>query len=123
MTHYPPIYGVLLPVHETYYGEIHPDDLSRFLACAGEALRTLGFERYETLNAGTDREKELWGLNGKVCVDKSSPDNLPIHHFHTGAICTINLNWLLLVDYDTEAIVTELQGAIDIAGNCFAPTR
>ncbi len=95
--------GVLLPIHETYYGDINPGDLNSFLACAGEALRTFGFSRIETLNPDTDRERELWGV-GEILVQSDE-----ITSWDDGKDVGITVDWLDLIDADSDEILKVLE--------------
>lgn len=98
--------GLLLPTHETFYGEIHPEDLDRFLACAGEALQTFGFSRLKTLNADTDSEQELWGV-GELTVEGVPPSVVTLE----GKDAELNVDWLNLIDSDTDGILEALKAA------------
>jgi hypothetical protein len=95
--------GVLLPIHETYYGDINPDDLNNFLACAEEALRAFGFSRIETLNPDTDRERELWGV-GEILVQSDE-----ITSWDDGKDVGITVDWLDLIDADSDEILKVLE--------------
>jgi len=98
---------VLLPIHESFYGEIPTDDHERFLACAGEALRAFGFYRIETLDDGTDCEKELWGNF------KAEDLGLAYYTFVEGVkgVNMMELDWLALLASDTDDILEALKAA------------
>jgi len=96
---------ILLPIHETFYGEISTDDHERFLACAGEALREFGFHRIETLLDGTDCEKELWGNF------KSEDSRFTHPTFVNEDVEVMELDWLALLDSDTDEILEALKAA------------
>lgn len=91
---------------ETFYGDIDSEDLKRFFACAGEALRTFGFRRFSTLHPGTDWEQELWGM-GDLTTDGIPPHVISID----GQDVDLRVNWLELVggDADTDAILEALK--------------
>lgn len=88
---------IWLPVHKTYYGDIADEDLFRFLACAGEALRTLAFWRKLILYPDTDFEKELWVKNAKG--DDEDYDDV---------YDDVEFDWLACVDDDTDTLIEKL---------------
>ena len=96
--------GLLLPIHETFYGEIQQEDLSKFLACAEEALRTFGFSRIQTLNANTDAEQELWGI-GELTIEGMPPSVVTLE----GNDAELAIDWLRLIDSDTDEILEVLK--------------
>jgi len=96
---------ILLPIHVTFYGEISNYDHERFLACAGEALRAFGFHRIETLLDGTDCEKELWGNF------KSENSGFAHPTFISEAVEVMELDWLALLNSDTDEILEALKTA------------
>jgi len=98
---------VLLPIHETFYGEISTDDYGMFLACASEALHAFGFYRIETMNEGTDCEKEIWGNA------KAEDRGIASHTFacEVEGVEVMEIDWLALLDSDTDEILEALKAA------------
>ena len=98
--------GLLLPIDETFYGEINPKDLERFLACAGEALRAFGFSRFKTLNADTESEQEFWGV-GELTLEGIPLTVVTLE----GNDAALHINWLDLLDSDSDEILNALKAA------------
>lgn len=102
--------GLLLPIDQTYYGEIEAEDLDLFLSCAREALRTRGFGLLKVLNAGNDLQKELWGV-GELLVE-----GLPLHVVTSeGKDVELDVDWLSLINCNAKGILEALNEAVNAA--------